>query len=235
MQPKTERFEMRFDPETLKKIDNWRSHQADLPSKAEAVRRLMGIGLSEVERRPLKLRDGEKMIISMLCELYKHLEIDGNIDPLFVEEALHGGHYWALRWKSPGLFDMEADSIETVHEVGEVLNVWWFLEQSYARLSEKDKDHVKKEAEPFGDDVVFRGFDGNEEAEYLNIAQFLIDKLNRFPDFGGRDLNSHMPSIEWHRRMVRAFKPIKSRLSGGNFLSAGNIIEILNAQRGDSF
>ena len=194
----------------------------------------MEIGLSEMESRPLKLRDGEKLIILMLCDLSKHLEIDGDLDPLFVKEALYGGHYWALRRRYTGLFDMEGDSIETVHEVGEVLNVWWFLEQSYARLSEKDKDRVKKEAEPFGNRVVFRGFDGNEEAEYLNIAQFMIDEMNQFPDFGGRDLNSHMPSIEWHRRMVRAFKPIKSRLSGGNFLSAGNIIEILNTQRGDS-
>ena len=228
MQPKTERFEMRFDPETLKKVDNWRSHQADLPSKAEAVRRLMEIGLSEMESRPLKLRDGEKLIISMLCELYKHLEIDGNIDPLFVEEALHGGHYWALRWQYPGLFDMEADSMKTVDEVVDVLNVWRFLEQSYARLSEKDKDRVKQEAEPFGNRVVFRGFDGNEETEYLIIAQFLIDKLDLFTHFGGRDLNSHMPSIEQHRRMVRAFKPIRSSLSG-NLLSAGHIIKILNA------
>jgi len=227
MQPKTERFEMRLDQETLQKLDNWRSNQPDLPSRAETVRRLLEIGLSTMVR----LSDGEKLIISMLCDLYKRSQIDGDIDPSFVEEALLGGHYWALRWQYPGLFNMEADSIETVHEVGDVLEVWWFLEQSYAELSEKDKDRVKKEAEPFGDNVVFRGFDGNEEAEYLNIAEFLIDKMNRFTYFKGRDLNSHMPSIKWHRRMVRAFKPMRLSLSGRNSLSAGHIIKILNAQR----
>ena len=234
MQPKTERFEMRIDPDTLKKVDTWRAHQADLPSRAEAFRRLIGTGLSEIESKPLKLSDGEKLITSLLCEMYKHLKIDSDIDPSFVEEVLYGGHYWGLKWQYPGIFDVEADRIETVHEVVDVLNVWWFLEQSYARLSEKDKDRVKKEAEPFGDHVVFRGFDGNEEIEYLNIAQFLIDKLNRFVDFRGRDLNSHMPSLDWHRRMVRAFKPIRPHLGGGNLLSAVHIIKILNAQRHDS-
>lgn len=233
MQLKTERFEMRLDPGTLEKLDAWRKHQADIPSRAEAVRRLMETGLSETESSPLKLSDGEKLIVLMLCEIYKHHEIDGEIDPSFVKEALLGGHYWALGWQHPFLFDMEADNRETVHEVVDVLNVWWFLEQSYARLSEKDKDRVRKETEPF-DDVVFQGFDGNEEPEYLSIAEFLINKMNRFADFKGRYLNSHMPSIERHRRMVRAFKPIKPYLGGGNLLSAEHIIEILNAQRPDS-
>ncbi len=233
MQLKTERFEMRLDPGTLKKVDNWRSEQPDLPSRAEAVRRLMETGLSETESRPLKLSDGEKLIVSMLCEIYKHHEIDGEIDPSFVKEALLGGHYWALRWQHPFLFDMEADNIETVHEVIDVLNMWRVLEQSYARLSKKDKDRVRKETEPF-DDVVFQGFDGNEETEYLSIAKFLIDKMDRFADFKGRDLNSHMPSIEWHRRMARAFKQIRPYLRGGNLLSAEHLIKILNAQRHDS-
>ncbi len=233
MQPKTERFEMRLDQETLEKVDTWRAHQADLPSRAEAFRRLVETGLSEMGRKPLQFSEGEKLITSMLCELYKHHKVKGNIDPLFVEDALLGGHYWALEWEYPGIFGVEADRIETAHEVGDILEVWWFLEQSYARLSQKDKDRVKKEAEPFGNNVVFRGFDGNNEAEYLNIAHFLINKLNRFVEFKDRDLNSHAPLVDGYRRMVKAFEPMRPHLSGGNFLSAGHIILILNAQRHD--
>jgi len=40
MQQKTERFEMRLDQGTLDQMDKWRSSQSDLPSRAEAVRRL---------------------------------------------------------------------------------------------------------------------------------------------------------------------------------------------------
>lgn len=233
MQPKTERFEMRLDPGTLEKVDAWRKRQADLPSRAEAVRRLMETGLSEMESKPLRLSDGEKLIASMLCEICKHHKIDGGIDPSFVEEVIYGGHYWGLEWKYGGIFDVQADNMETVHEVGDILDVWWFLEQSYARLSKKDKDYVEKEAEPFGKNVVFRGFDGNNETEHLNIAQFLINKLDRFVDFKGRGLNSHIPSIGRYRRMVRAFEPMRPHLGGGNLLSAGHIIELLNAQRHD--
>lgn len=44
--PKTERFEMRIDPETIARIDAWRRRQADLPTRAEAIRRLVDLGLS---------------------------------------------------------------------------------------------------------------------------------------------------------------------------------------------
>ena len=233
MQPKTERFEMRLDPETLKKVDTWRAHQADLPSRAEAFRRLIETGLSEIESKPVQLSDGEKLITSMLCDLYKHHKINGDIDPLFVEEALLGGHYWGLKWRYPGIFDVQADNnMETVHEVGDILEVWWFLEQSYANLSKKDKDRVKKEAEPFGQRVVFPGFDGNYESEHLNIAHFLINKLERFVEFKDRDLNSHAPLIDGYRCMVRDFKPMRQHLGGGGLLTADSIVHLLRILHG---
>lgn len=36
---------MRVSPEWLDKIDDWRRSQADLPSRAEAIRRLVAMGL----------------------------------------------------------------------------------------------------------------------------------------------------------------------------------------------
>jgi hypothetical protein len=35
--PKTERFELRLDPGILEDVDAWRSRQADIPSRAEAM------------------------------------------------------------------------------------------------------------------------------------------------------------------------------------------------------
>ena len=227
MQLKTERFEMRLDSRTLKRLDAWRVRQTDLPSRAEAVRRLMESGLSE--SKPLKLSDGEKLITSMLCELYKHHKIDGNIDPLFVGEALLGGHYWGLEWKYTGIFHGHEDNSATVHEVVDVLDMWWFLEESYGRLSKKDKDSVQKKTRHFGRQVVFPGFDGNKETEHLHIAKFLINKLDRFTEFKDRDLNSHAPLIDRYRLMLRAFESMRPNLGGGNWLSAGAIIMILNA------
>jgi hypothetical protein len=41
MNPKTERFEMRMDPGELAQVDEWRRKQPDIPSRAEAIRRLI--------------------------------------------------------------------------------------------------------------------------------------------------------------------------------------------------
>lgn len=44
---KYERLEMRVDETWLKQIDDWRRKQDDLPSRAEALRRLTQIGLQQ--------------------------------------------------------------------------------------------------------------------------------------------------------------------------------------------
>jgi hypothetical protein len=42
---KTERFEMRAPTRLLSSVDDWRRHQPDLPSRSEAIRRLIETGL----------------------------------------------------------------------------------------------------------------------------------------------------------------------------------------------
>jgi hypothetical protein len=42
---KTERFEMRVPESFLRVVDDWRRKQPDLPSRAEAIRRLVELGL----------------------------------------------------------------------------------------------------------------------------------------------------------------------------------------------
>jgi hypothetical protein len=41
----SERFQMRVSPSFLKAIDEWRRKQSDIPSRAEAIRRLVELGL----------------------------------------------------------------------------------------------------------------------------------------------------------------------------------------------
>jgi uncharacterized protein len=229
MQPKTERFEMRLDQATLETVDAWRSQQGDFPSRAEAMRRLIEIGLtsSSSASRDITISDGEKLIISMLSDVHKHLEVKGENDTSFVMEAIYGGHYWGLGWKYSGLFHGHKDSKQVVSEVVDVLDMWSFIESACDKLSPKDKARVEKEAAPFGTHVRFLGFDGNNETEHLGIARFLIDELERFSSFEGRDLNSHMPSVETYRRMLRVFEPMRSGLVGRE-LGATELIELLN-------
>ncbi len=230
MQMKTERFEMRMDRETLENVDTWRADQPDLPSRAEAVRRLVDAGLARSQKGAVRISDGEKLILMMLCDLYKHQEVDSDIDPEFVSKTIDGGHYWALEWKYSGLFHGHVDRLRVVYEVCDVLDMWSFIERSYAELSTQDKERVASEAEPFGKDVTFRGFDGNNEAGHIHVAHFLINDMGRFNRFKGRDLNSHVPSIDSHRRMLAVFKPMQETLVGGE-LSASQIIDMLRARK----
>jgi uncharacterized protein len=227
--PRTERFEMRFDQRTLEAIDAWRSGQEDLPSRAEAIRRLIEIALVPAKERDTRITDGEKLVLGLVGEIYKHMKVKGELDPDFIMETIYGGHYWGLSWKYSGIFHDHADNRRNVSEVVDILDMWSFIESGYAALSAKDKAQVEKEAEPLGKNPRFRGFDGNNETEHVGIARFMIDKLERFSTFEGRELNSHMPSLQMYRLMFRIFEPMRRNLVGRE-LGASEIIELLNVR-----
>lgn len=176
----------------------------------------------------MSISDGEKLILMMLRDLYKHHKVTGDTDPEFVQNVLLGGHYWAFEWKSPGLFHGHADSMNVVRETLDVLEMWYFIESGHSKLPEEQKERVKLEAEPFGDLVRFRGFDGNTEGDYGRVAKFLIEDLGRFEDFKGRNLNSHVPIMQAYRRMLVAFEPMLRTIAGRE-LSATEIIKLLKA------
>jgi uncharacterized protein YfbU (UPF0304 family) len=233
MASRTERFEMRVDEEILQRIDRWRAEQDDLPSRAEATRRLIERGLTSSAERSdevVNFSDGERVLMLMMRDLYKRLEVEeAEIDADFLAEAIYGGHYWAPKWEMSALFHGEEDDPNDVHFVGEVLDMWSFIERSYERFDEKEKARIKTEAEPFGEDVRLRGFDGNNESSLLGIANFLIKKMGRFEEFRGRDLNSHSPSVDMHKRMLTVFAPMEKMLVGKG-LNADQIIQLMQAR-----
>ena len=49
-------FQMRASKEFLAKIDDWRRTQPDLPSRAEAIRRLVELGLQASAPKPASPR-----------------------------------------------------------------------------------------------------------------------------------------------------------------------------------
>lgn len=225
---KTERFEMRLDPQTVQRVDAWRMEQSDRPSRAEAMRRLADTGLAVLGKGSVRISHGEALILMMLRDLYKHHNVEGEIQPDFVGEAIWGGHFWGLEWQYSGLFHGHIDREEIVNEVVHVLDMWSFIEFGYAQLSDERKKEVEAEVGPRGQHVKFPGFDGNNEIKHLSIARFLIDHLDRFVNFKGRDLNSHFPSIEKYRRMLQTFEPMRETLIGRE-LSSSEVIDLLNA------
>jgi uncharacterized protein YfbU (UPF0304 family) len=235
---KSERFELRLDEDGLARIDEWRRQQPDVPTRAEAMRRLVDVGLAQSSPESITFRPADKLIIALLCELFQHFKINRGINPDLVLEVLYGGHNWALkRQATPGmpahLFHHEEDKEEDVAFVVDVLDMWDFIETAHQKLSKKEKDRIAADVDnPFGKHVKFRGFDSHHqsgESRLLHIARFMIEKLGNFKSiFGSRDLDSHLPMAAEYKRMYRVFEPIRSTLIGTS-LSADQIIQILKA------
>jgi len=179
---------------------------------------------------PMELSDGEKLILIMLSEIHENLKIKDGIDPKFVRDAIFSENTWSLAWKYPGIVGSgENKAPPVVSEVLDILEMWEVLEISYKKLQPADKARVETEAEPFGRNVQFRGFDGNNETEYMGVAGFLVNDLERFSTFKGRDLNSHLPSLNTYKRMLAVFRPLRNSHTF-NTLNAEQIIKILKEQ-----
>ncbi|MCE2580763.1 hypothetical protein LDL36_20390 [Komagataeibacter sp. FNDCR1] len=52
MEQKPTRFELRLPPALGDQIDEWRRQQPDLPTRAEAARRLIQLGLEATKQHP---------------------------------------------------------------------------------------------------------------------------------------------------------------------------------------
>lgn len=178
----------------------------------------------------MKLSDGEKLILIMLSELYTALDLKGGeVDPEFVKSAIFGDHLWGLRWKYSGIPFEAEDNPPILQETIEILDMWRFIERGYQALSDADKEKLKEEANTFGDEPRFDGFDGNNEYEHLGVANFLINELGRWQEFKDRDLNSHSLSLDGYQHMLEVFQPIKEA-AGFRRLWLQQLIDVLNAR-----
>lgn len=175
----------------------------------------------------MKLTDGEKLIILMLTELYEKLQIDGETDPDFLRSAIFHDQLWGIRWKYSGIPFEPAEDPPVVREVVDILDMWSFIEFAYAKLTDEQKKRLAEVAKPFGENPRFTGFDGNNESEYMSAAMFLVNQLDRFQEFKGRDFNCHHPSLDAHRRMLAVFEPLRASLAYGA-LSVEQLAKLLN-------
>lgn len=224
---KSERVEMRFDEELLRRVDAWIEEQADPPARSDALRTLVDIGLQVAGGKVMNMSPGEKVNFMLLRDLVKHMDVPTELNVDFLADAIHGGHYWAPVWELPGLLHNYADRPRDVTFVLDVLDMWNFIEEGVSALSPEDRERVM--AANYDHAPEFVGFDGNNEPELLGIARFLIEKMDRFERFKGRTLNSHSPTISRYRNMLEVFEPLRGKLIGAS-LNADQIIAILNAR-----
>ncbi|HET7060605.1 MAG TPA: YfbU family protein [Nitrosospira sp.] len=177
----------------------------------------------------MKLSDGEKLILFMLGEIYEKLGIDGDIDPRFVAKAIRTGHLWAIKRKYYGIYDgLTNNDADIVRDVVRLLVMWDVMEAAYDRLTEAEKDELKRQTGLSA--VTFGGFDANTEEQYYSVLMFLIYEMDEFSTFKGRELNAGHPMLESYMRMLAVFRTLGRMLSGRSF-NALELIQILNARR----
>ncbi len=182
----------------------------------------------------MKLTNAEKLILTMLADMHEKLEID-EVDTKLIKQAIYSNNTWALSWELPGIVGDSAEPTPPeVSLVVDILDMWSFIEEAYERFDATEKSALEAKADPFGKHVAFSGFDGNNESEYMSIANFLVKDMDRFSRFASRDLNSHCPSIDGYQRMLPKFLAIRPTLVGRG-LSVEEMAEVLNARRHPDF
>lgn len=175
----------------------------------------------------MEFSNEQKLIITLLTDIHAKLEIEDSVDPLFVQRMVNEDQAWALGWAYPGLYERVATP-EHVKFVADVLDMWEVLEREFLALSEDDKQRLLELSPVFGRDVTFRGFDGNNESRERSVAQILINDLERWTLFEGRDLNAHMATIDGYQRMLQAYEGLPDESKFERSLSVEEIASVVN-------
>jgi len=215
MVAKSERIELRFDPDTLERLDTWRLGQRQQPNRSEAIRELVEDRLAATTSTSLLPSSSEKLMIYLLTEILKRqkpLDKHDREQVEFIQDAMFGGHYWALEWQMTGVFHDHVDGRQDVSTVVNILDTWNFIERAFEHFTDQEKATLQKETGSYARNPKFLGFDGNNEIEHMGIVMFLVGKLGRFQRFKGRDFNSHMPTLELYSRMADIFETIRPKL-----------------------
>jgi uncharacterized protein YfbU (UPF0304 family) len=148
----------------------------------------------------VKFSDGEKLIAIMLADIIQANDLDSEVDPDFVKDAITSDHLWALRWEYSGIFHEAEDDPEMVRETADILTMCRVLENSIDELEPADLAKI-----PERERKVFVGFDGNHD-DHFGVASMFIAKMGMWEEFKGRGLNSHRTILPRYRRMLAAYE-----------------------------
>ena len=177
----------------------------------------------------MNLSEGERLILAMLYDIHKALNITGTIDPETLKPLIAGPGSNGTAHTGNGTAGHHRNRTEVASEVSEILDMWSVIERGYKHLSAEEKRNVEAEAGPLGRGVRFSGFDGESEVEYRDTAHHLIEITGLFERFQGRNLDAHMPALAGYRRMLRLYAPMRS--VSGDRLGVRQIIALANAEK----
>ena len=179
----------------------------------------------------MKLSNGERLIIAMLCDLYRSGNVKGEINSEFVASSILGRHEWGLKWKYPNLFEGDDEAPAVVRETCDILEMYQVLTPSFEALSELDQARLRKAVTPFDDYVRYRGFDHDHDP-HAWIVKYLVEQLGRYTEVANPGLNSaSFATLAHYRTMLSRFEQIDVAALPHHQLSPGQMIGILKAKK----
>lgn len=143
----------------------------------------------------MELTDAERLILANQYQILAKLEDDDHY--ALMGETLRRGYKWlyAEHLESSLWPDVEDDKADFVVDI---IDIYSAMKASYEQLEDKSGIEARE--------VEFPGFDGNNEAELMGFANFLL-KHGRFDDVLNKSgNNSHMPTVEIYGRMLQVWR-----------------------------
>ena len=148
----------------------------------------------------MHLTPQEKLILHNQFEILKHVNPDDFSRYQEKQEILEIGSDTDCE----ELFNfLNGTPNEVASEVWDILDMFKALTFSYDKLS--DVADLKRE------DVLFSGFDGNEECSYYIYAQWLIEERNKYQEFATCEVNSHCNRLDVYRKMMGIYNTVKQK------------------------
>ena len=177
----------------------------------------------------MSFTQAEKLQLLMLCDIYEHLEIENGFDPVLVRKSLEPGNEWALNWEYQDISDGK-DNPPEVSFVCDVLDMFSMLKYSYDKLSNEQKEKLSRDVKSFKPktDLIFGGFDWNNEIKYANVTT-MLKSMNRF-ESQNIEKNSHAPRVELYRRMLREYELVRKTFVIDEGISFDALVKVLLAQ-----
>lgn len=144
----------------------------------------------------LNLTDAERLILANQYEILGQLH-KGDDSFTRLAENLRDGHRWIYEGKlhlSPILSDADTNLVL------DILRIYEALQDSHAKLN--DKSGIDE------GDLIFPGFDGNNESELLTFARALSQNGNYHHVVGDHPKNHHSETREMYGRMIQKWNQL---------------------------
>lgn len=177
----------------------------------------------------MKFTDEQRLIVLMLADIQKALNIRGEFDPAFISKVTAYKEEFAIPFQHGMLFE-DQDLPESFRFVINVLDMWSFIERTYDGFDAVQRQELIDQVGVWGEDPKFSGFDGNGETELMSHCRLLVEDLRRFTEFEGRDFNSHFPAEDRYRVMLGAFEPIRRQLADRR-MGLSDLVAVFSAWR----